>query len=366
MNPRKVPFVPPRPLFSLVVSLRNLLLRLWRKLAPAEAVMFESMFQGIQTVHIARAACELGLPEHLTDGPRSVKDLALASGTKPDLLARFLRTLASHEILVEHADSTYALAPLGRTLLPGTAGSMRGAVMMGGSRWMHDLWHPLAETLRTGKTGFEIAYGCGSWKYFADHPGARRDFDEAMVNLTTLDAPSFARAVDFSAAKRVCDVGGGRGTLLAHVLAQHPHLEGVLFDEEAVVGRAHSVLDMWGVTHRVQLVGGDFFVSVPAGCDVYFLRQVIHDWDDARAIQILRTVRAAMQPGQRVLLYEMLCPERVSQHPVFSLDLLMLVADVGRERTLAEMQALLTQGGFQPGQVILPAAPLSIVEGTAV
>ena len=366
MNSRKVPGVPPRPIFAIVVALRTLLVRLWRRLAPAQVVMFESMFQGLQTVHIARAACQLGLPEHLANGPRSADDLALAIGAKPELLARFLRALASYEILVEHGDSRYALAPLGRTLLPGSAGSMRGAVLMGGSRWMHDLWDSLAETLRTGKTGFEIAYGCGSWKYFADHPEARRDFDEAMVNLTTADAPSFARAVDFACAKRVCDVGGGRGTLLAHVLAQHPHLQGVLFDDAVVVGQAWPVLQMWGVAERVQLVAGDFFVSIPSGCDVYFLRQVIHDWDDARAAQILRTVRAAMQPSQRVLLYEMLRPERVSQHPVFSLDLMMLVADQGRERTLAEMEALLTQCGFQPGRVTLPAAPLGIVEGTAV
>ena len=94
MNSRKVPGVPPRPIFAIVVALRHLLVRLWRRLAPAQVVMFESMFQGLQTVHIARAACQLGLPEHLVDGPRSVEDLALASGTKPELLVRFLRTLA--------------------------------------------------------------------------------------------------------------------------------------------------------------------------------------------------------------------------------------------------------------------------------
>ena len=88
MNPRKVPGVPPRPLFAIVVALRNWLHRLWRRLAPAQVVMFESMFQGLQTVHIARAACQLGLPEHLVNGPRSVEDLALASGTKPEFLAR--------------------------------------------------------------------------------------------------------------------------------------------------------------------------------------------------------------------------------------------------------------------------------------
>ncbi len=188
-----------------------------------------------------------------------------------------------------------------------------------------------------------------------------------MVNITATDAPAFARAVDFSGAKRVCDVGGGYGTVLAHVLAQNPHLEGVLFDDPGVLDGAQPVLDAWGVTHRVRLVGGDFFSSVPAGCDVYFLRQVIHDWDDARAEKILGTVRAAMQPGQRVLVYEMLRPEAASPHPAFSLDLMMMVAtEQGRERSLAEMQALLFRCGFRPGRVTPLAAPLAVVEGVAV
>lgn len=367
MSPRRVPAVPPRPLFAVVVAVRNLLLRLWRRLAPPEITIFESIINGFLTVHIARTACQLGLPEQLADGPRSVEELARATGTQPALLVRFLRTLASHEILVEHRDSRYALAPLGRTLLPGTSGSMRGAALMLGSRWVQTSWHALPETLRTGKTGIELEFGTTAWKYLADHREERRDFQDAMVDITTTDAPAFARAVDFSQAKRVCDVGGGYGTVLAHVLAHNQHLEGVLFDDPGVLDGARPVLEAWGVADRVQLVGGDFFSSVPAGCDVYFLRQVLHDWDDERAEKILRTVRAAMQPGQRVLVYDMQRSERVSPHPAFSLDLLMMVVtDQGRERSLAEMEALLARCGFRPGRSIPLAAPLSVLEGVAV
>jgi len=121
------------------------------------------------------------------------------------------------------------------------------------------------------------------------------------------------------------------------------------------------------VTDRVQLVGSDFFSSVPEGCDLYFLRQVIHDWDDARAEKILRTARAAMQPGQRVLIYDMQRSEQVSQHPAFSLDLMMMVVtDGGRERSVTEMQALLARCGFHSGRVTPLAAPLGVVEGVAV
>lgn len=367
MNARRVPHVPPRRLFTIIVALRNLLVRLWRKLAPPEVAMFQSILSGLITVHVARTACQLGLPEQLAGGPRSVEDLAAASGTQPALLARFLRTLASHQILIEHRDSRYALAPLGRSLLPGTTGSVRGTALFLGSRWLHACWHALADTLRTGKNGVEIAHGATLWKYLAAHPDERRDFQDAMVDITATDAPAFARAVDFSQAKRVCDVGGGYGTVLAHVLARNHHLEGVLFDDPSVLEGARLVLDTWGVTDRVRLVGGDFFSSVPAGCDVYVLRQVIHDWDDARAEKILRTVRAAMQPGQRVLLYDMQRSERVSQHPAFSLDLMMMVVtDGGRERSLAEMEALLGRCGFQPGRVTPLAAPLGVVEGVAV
>jgi hypothetical protein len=367
MSPRRVPAVPPRPVFAIIIALRNLLVRVWRRLAPSEIAMFESILYGFLTVHIARTACELGVPEQLAAGPRSVEELARATGTQPVLLARFLRTLASHQILIEHRDSRYALAPLGRTLLPGTPGSMRGAALMLGSRWIHACWHALADTLRTGKNGVEIAHGSTLWKYLAAHPDEGRDFHDAMVNITATDAPGFARTVDFSRAKCVCDVGGGHGTVLAHVLAQNPHLEGVLFDDPAVLDGARQVLDAWGVTDRVRLVGGDFFSSVPAGCDVYFLRQVIHDWDDARAEKILRTVRAAMQPGQRVLIYDMQRSERVSQHPAFSLDLMMMVVtDGGRERSVTETQSLLARCGFRPGRVTPLAAPLGVVEGVAV
>lgn len=143
-------------------------------------------------------------------------------------------------------------------------------------------------------------------------------------------------------------------------------------------GTAHSTLEaggaqqpvvprVAGLADRVRLVAGDFFSSVPAECDVYFLRQVIHDWDDARAEKILRTVRAAMQPGPRVLIYDMQRPHRISPHPAFSLDLMMMVVtDGGRERSVTEMQALLARCGFRPGRVTPLAAPLGVVEGVAV
>ena len=51
-------------------------------------------------------------------------------------------------------------------------------------------------------------------------------------------------------------------------------------------------------------MGGDFFTSVPAGADAYILKYIIHDWDDERAIAILRRCRAAMGAGATLLLIE--------------------------------------------------------------
>ncbi len=92
---------------------------------------------------------------------------------------------------------------------------------------------------------------------------------------------------------------------LATVLqAPHPHLRGVVYDLPWVVDGAAPVLDEAGVGDRASTVGGDFFASVPPGGDVHLLANIIHDWDDERAVRILTNCRAALEPGGRVLLGE--------------------------------------------------------------
>jgi len=174
-----------------------------------------------------------------------------------------------------------------------------------------------------------------------------------MADRSRQEAGDVVAANDFGRFRRLVDVGGGVGVLLAQILAATPHLHGVLFDRPEVVEQARERLTAVGVTERSEFVGGDFFISVPSGRDAYLLSRVIHDWDDEAALQILASCYRAMKDGGTLLLVEAILPERAHDNPAaIRMDLHMLMLSTGRERTRAEFERLLSQTGFGLTRVV--------------
>jgi hypothetical protein len=186
-----------------------------------------------------------------------------------------------------------------------------------------------------------------------------------MLERTAAFAPSVAAGYDFTGIRTVVDVGGGRGTLLAALLRGHGHLQGTLFEVPAVAAGARAVLDAAGVTGRCQVVAGDFFHAVPAGADCYMLANVLHDWDDTKAAEILASCRTAMTKHGRVLIIERLIPDNPAEAlPVLLSDINMLVLSPGgRERTNTEYHRLLRAAGLRPGIIEPVTFPYGIIEG---
>ncbi len=171
-----------------------------------------------------------------------------------------------------------------------------------------------------------------------------------------------ATKYDWPSEGRVCDIGGGTGTLLASILTEHPKLHGVLFDLPAVVDRAPPVLERAGVSDRVEVVGGSFFDGVPTGCDRYVLQAIVHDWDDESCVRFLTRCREALAPGGRVLVAEQTLPEHDGDHFIKALDLEMLVdTGKGRERTRDQFEALFGRAGLRVERVV-PIALVSVYE----
>jgi hypothetical protein len=133
-----------------------------------------------------------------------------------------------------------------------------------------------------------------------------------------------------------------------------------------VVERTRGLIQQAGLAARCAVVGGSFFESVPkAGPrDAYLLRHIIHDWDDDKSIQILRSCRAAAAPGAKVLVVESVIPPGNDPHPGKWLDLIMLVTPAGRERTAEEFHRLFGAAGIELARIVATASPVSIIEGT--
>ena len=319
-------------------------------------------------IHISRAvyvAAELGIADRLVSGPMTAAELARATQTHEPSLYRVLRLLASLGVLTEHHSRSFGLTVLGERLRTDVPASMRSWAMLVEFCGFRS-FEPIMETVRTGKPGVDIAYGMSLFECLAQDPRSAAGFNAAMSERTAAFAPSVAAGYDFSRMRTVADIGGGKGTLLAAILRAHADLRGVLFDLPAGAADAAEVLRAAGVADRCEVVHGDFFEDVPEGADGYILANVLHDWDDARAAQILGTCRRALAPDGRVLIVERLVPDDVhAAVPVLVSDLNMLVFTGGQERTNAEYGELLTTAGLNLTKVQPVASPYGVIEGVA-
>src|SRR5262249_26602911 len=162
------------------------------------------------------------------------------------------------------------------------------------------------------------------YEYLAAHPDVAALFDEYMALRAAPFAGAVASCYDFSELRRVVDVGGGKGHILASVLRAFPHLEGELFDLERVLPLARTEVEAAGLAERCACTVGDFFTAVPRGADAYLLANVIHNWNDDDATTILRNVHDAMSPGGRVLIVEIVLPDGDVPHVGKDADMRML------------------------------------------
>lgn len=298
------------------------------------------------------AAAALGLADALWDKPMRLEHLAARIACRPEALARLLRVLLGEGIVVQNADQEYVLTAMGELLRAGELGELATFV---GSPFSWDPWSALAESVRTGESAFAKHHGLPLFDYLDRHGEQAELYHAAIDAFSRREARALAEAFDFSKASRISDVGGGRGTLLVEVLSHWPHLSGVLLERPAAVEQASVAFAKAGLTDRCEARVGDFFQEVPQDVDVCVLMHIIHSWDDAAAIDLLRRCRDSVGPDGTLLVVEGLAVPSAQRDLTNLLDLEMLVlCGPGRERRKPEMRRLFTEAGLR----LVRAVPL--------
>lgn len=353
--------VPPVPLVRGVDRARHHLLRLHQSLAPAPAVMVE-LITGAWLSQAITVAAELRIADALAEKPLGIDELAGTVDADPDALSRLLRALIGRGIFRQRRDGRYDLTPLAQTLRSDTPDSMAAFARFVGSPQSREHWSHCIEAVRTGEAVVPKLRGKEGFDYVASEPELSDIFNQAMTNFSELAVAAVTTAYDFTGYRTIVDVAGGHGRLLAGILAATPGSKGVLFDLPHVVADAEPLLRKHHIADRVGIAEGSFFDAVPDGGDLYVLKNIIHDWPDDKALEILKTVRTATHEGARMMLVESVIPPHHREFSTKWLDLEMLVDNTGRERTAAEYQNLLQDAGFQLTRVIPTASPLSLVE----
>jgi hypothetical protein len=365
MSAEPLPRPPPDVIVRVGLWVRRTIQALADAVTPPELVMLEHM-SGVMRTKLIGAAARLDLAEHLARGPLGATELAARTGVDAAALHRLLRGLAALGVVRSVGEGRFERTRFLAVLERGRASASRDFADYWSSRSNVAAWNDYDETLRTGGGAFARVHGRSVWHWFDEHPDEREAFARAMGGLTTQVAPLVAAHYPWAEVQRVCDVGGGRGMLLSELLIHHPHLHGVLCDAPGVIASAESLLAERGVGERVTRVPGSFFEGIPAGCDAYVLKNILHDWDDPTCARILAGCRAVMKPGARVVIVELVLEHDSTDLLGTMSDLhMMVVCDDGKERSRADFTRLLEGAGFRRGRV-WDGALAGIVEGVAV
>lgn len=319
-------------------------------------------------LQIAAGAClprclhtvaELGVADVLGDEPRSTESLASAVGANPDALYRILRLLAANGVF--ELRGTEVVHTASSRLLSSThPQSMRAVALMFG---LPVNWSPFLEfryTVQTGQPASTKVLPEGYWSYFARDRKAAEVFNSAMTAKAHGQVAGVMAAYDFAPFRKIGDIGGGRGHLISAVLAANQTARGVLFDLPHVIRDADTLK-----SERLSLQAGDFFADSLPSCDLYCFMEVIHDWPDAQALEILTAVRRSAPKGATLLLIESIVPEDSLPHFSKTLDIVMLALLGGKQRTQSEYWTLAHKAGFSPQREVPTFAGVSLLEAKA-
>ena len=302
------------------------------------------------------AANELGLFEKLADRPLALDELA----KDLDIPPRTARITADAMValgFLEKQDDRYRNSSVSQTFLSGkTPADLRPFLRF----WNHisyPQWQHLEEALRTNR----------GVRGDLD-PDQRRIFSEGVAAIQAGPAHALAEKYDFTRHRKVLDLGGGVGEFLVPILERYPQLEGTLFELPPVAEVAKDALTANPVGSRIDIVAGDIFEdAIPEDHDALILANVVHYFDHARNLELLRRIRERVLAGARVLIVDFWTNPQHTE-PLFAAlmggeFLTSVGGDVFSEE---EAKGWLRETGWEYLQTIPLEGPISLVVGEAI
>lgn len=323
--------------------------------------------EGYRQTALIAAAARSGLLDTLSGRSLTAEQLAAGPGWPVVTVRRLLRGLELLQVVESEREESsesprFGLTAAGELLCADAAGPEHPYARLSAEQYV-PAWLKMDAALTGERTPFEIAFGQPVWAHRRANPEAGAVFNQWLFRQSGRVTDQLVAACEIGDSQVVADVGGGQGALLIDLLRAHPGVRGVLADQPAVASAARDAIAEAGLSGRCETRGIDFFEAVPAGCDLYLLKSVLHDWNDDDCVRILRSIRQALSATARLLVIERLVPDLPHDDPeTIWLDLHMLCVTGGRERTREEYRDLLDAAGLLLRRVVVTNGPFRVLE----
>ena len=279
-------------------------------------------------------ACKLNLFDRL-QVQKSAKQLANELTLNEDKLLLLLNALHNIDFLGKNADC-FKVNSLSELLTENNSESLKYACLNWGKEHLI-AWQNLDYSIMTGKSSFEKIYGKPFFDFLNDNPEKLHAYHKAMYQYAKDDYKTLPDVIDFSKHKSVMDVGGGYGAVLQKIKEKKPNVECILFDLPKVIEKV--------TIPYIQKISGSFFEKIPYQSEAIILSRVLHDWNDKKALMILKNCFEALPYNETLYIIEN-CSDKI-KIDMSLLSLNMTAMCESYERISAQYISLCKNVGFQ-------------------
>ena len=330
---------------------------------PTTILELLSAFRGSKVMF---AAVQLGVFDALAGGPKALADLAMEVSADADALERLLDACVGLGLLSRRADG-YSNTPAASAYLCKKSPTRLTGYINYSNAFMWQMWGHLEDAVREGSHRWKQTFGLDGpiFAHFYRTEEAKREFLMGMHGYGLISSPQVVSAFDLSRFRCFVDLGGGTGHLAVAACRRYPGLRAVVLDLPEAAPLAQEMIAATDVAKRVTVVGGNFFSDPLPDGDVFALGRILHDWTEAKILVLLTRIYERLPAGGAVLIAEkLLKDDKAGPRWAQFQNLNMLVCTEGKERTLAEYEALLTRAGFAEVVGCRTSVPLDAVLAT--
>lgn len=302
--------------------------------------MLEQLYKIIENVILSRAlyvCCDLKIADYLHENPMTIQELSLKTGCNADALYRLMRVLSLNGFFKISNDYELTITNTGEILCIHHSESLRPFLLHEDETRWNSLGN-LSYSIRTGLPSFDKLYNDDYFSFLKKNKQLSNQFNEAMHIISNNENNAIAQLINFDGI--IADIGGGTGQLINTILKNNNKIECCYLLDLPEVDAIFEY-------QNCEKIHGSFFEHFTIHADTYILKRVLHDWDNDKAIDILKNLKRTMPTNSKLLIFEGIIDKTQDSKFLSSIDLLLLSIFGGKERTIKEFELILDLAGFK-------------------